>query len=51
LETRKSAIVGCLDYQMPDTQFKGSKGDGDMHAAKLLSEIAGRHLAAITVFG
>jgi len=33
-KTRKNAIVECLDYQIPVTQLKGSKGNGDMQAAK-----------------
>jgi len=32
--TRKNAIVECLDYQIPVTQLKGSKENGDMQAAK-----------------
>jgi len=33
-QTRKNAIVEYLDYQIPDTQLKGPKGNGDMQAAK-----------------
>jgi len=32
-ETRKNAIVEYLDYQIPVTQLKGPKGNGDMQAA------------------
>jgi len=31
---RKNAIVEYLDYQIPATQLKGPKGNGDMQAAK-----------------
>jgi len=31
---RKNAVVEYLDYQIPVTQQKGPKGNGDMHAAK-----------------
>jgi len=34
IKTRKNAIVGYLDYQIPVTQLKGPKGNGDMQAAK-----------------
>jgi len=27
-------MVECLDYQIPVTQLKGKKGNGDMQAAK-----------------
>jgi len=33
-ETRENAIVEYLDYQIPVTQLKGPKGNGDMQAAK-----------------
>jgi len=33
-KTRKNAIVEYLDYQIPVTQLKGRKGNGDMQAAK-----------------
>jgi len=33
-KTRKNAIVQYLDYQIPVTQLKGPKGNGDMQAAK-----------------
>jgi len=32
--TRKNTIVEYLDYQIPVTQLKGQKGNGDMQAAK-----------------
>jgi len=32
--TRKNAIVQYLDYQIPVTQLKGPKGNGDMQASK-----------------
>jgi len=32
--TRKNDIVEYLDYQIPVTQLKGPKGNGDMQAAK-----------------
>jgi len=32
--TRKNAIVEYLDYQIPVTQVKGPKGNGDMQVAK-----------------
>jgi len=32
-KTRKNAIVEYLDYQIPVTQLKGPKGNGDMQAA------------------
>jgi len=32
--TRKNAIVEYLDYQIPVTQLKGQKGNGDMQAAR-----------------
>jgi len=32
--TRKNAIVEYLDYQIPVTQLKGPKENGDMQAAK-----------------
>jgi len=31
-KTRKNAIVEYHDYQIPFTQLKGPKGDGDMQA-------------------
>jgi len=31
---RKNAIVEYPDYQIPVTQLKGPKGNGDMQAAK-----------------
>jgi len=34
MKTRKNAIVEYLDYQIPLTQLKGPKGNGDMQAAK-----------------
>jgi len=34
LKTRKNALVECLNYQIPVTQLKGAKGNGDMQAAK-----------------
>jgi len=34
MQTRKNAIVEYLDYGIPVTQLKGSKGNGDMQAAK-----------------
>jgi len=37
-KTRKNGIVEYLDYQIPVTQLKGPKGNGDMQAAKLLSD-------------
>jgi len=33
-KTRKNAIVEYLDYQIPVTKLKLSKGNGDMQAAK-----------------
>jgi len=33
-ETRKNAVVEYLDCQIPDTQLKGPKGNGDMKVAK-----------------
>jgi len=33
-KTRKNAKVEYLDYQIPVTQLKGPKGNGDMQAAK-----------------
>jgi len=33
-KTRKNAIVEYPDYQIPVTQLKGPKGNGDMQAAK-----------------
>jgi len=33
-KTRENAIVEYLDYQIPVTQLKGPKGNGDMQAAK-----------------
>jgi len=33
-KTRKHAIVEYLDYQIPVTQLKGPKGNGDVQAAK-----------------
>jgi len=32
-ETRRNAIVEYLDYQIPVTQLKGPKRNGDMQAA------------------
>jgi len=32
--TRKNAIVEYPDFQIPVTQLKGPKGNGDMQAAK-----------------
>jgi len=32
--TRKNAIVEYLDYQIPVTQLKGPKRNGDMQAAE-----------------
>jgi len=34
IKTRKNAIVEYHDYQIPVTQLKGPKGNGDMQAAK-----------------
>jgi len=34
IKARKNAIVEYLDYQIPVTQLKGPKGNGDMQAAK-----------------
>jgi len=34
IQTRKNVIVEYIDYQIPVTQLKGSKGNGDMQAAK-----------------
>jgi len=34
LKVRKNAIVEYLVYQIPLTQLKGPKGNGDMQAAK-----------------
>jgi len=34
VKKRKNAIVEYLDYQVPVTQLKGPKGNGDMQAAK-----------------
>jgi len=31
---RKNAVVEYLDYQIPVTQLKGQKGNGDMQTAK-----------------
>jgi len=31
---RKNAIVEYIDYQIPVTQLKGPKGNGDMQAVK-----------------
>jgi len=33
-KTRKNAIVEYLDYQIPVTQLKGQKENGDMQAVK-----------------
>jgi len=33
-QPRKNAVVEYLDYQIPVTQLKGRKGNGDMQAAK-----------------
>jgi len=33
-KTRKNAMVEYLDYQIPVTQLKGPKGNGDMQAVK-----------------
>jgi len=33
-KTRKNAIVEYLDYQIPVTQLKGPKENGDMQVAK-----------------
>jgi len=33
IKTRKNAIVEYGDYQIPATQLKGPKGNGDMLAA------------------
>jgi len=33
-KTRKNAVVEYLDYQIPVTQLKGQKENGDMQAAK-----------------
>jgi len=33
-ETMKNAIVEYLDNQIPVTQLKGPKGNGDMQASK-----------------
>jgi len=33
-KTRKDAIVEYLDHQIPVTQLKGPKGNGDMQAGK-----------------
>jgi len=33
-KTRKNAVVEYLDCQIPVTQLKGQKGNGDMQAAK-----------------
>jgi len=33
--TRKNAIVDYLDYQIPVTQLKGPKGNGDSSKARL----------------
>jgi len=32
-KTRKNAIVEYLDYQIPVTQLKGPKGNGDIQAS------------------
>jgi len=32
--TRENAIVQYFDYQIPVTQLKGPKGNGDMQAGK-----------------
>jgi len=34
IKTWKNAIVEYLDYQIPVTQLKGPRGNGDMQAAK-----------------
>jgi len=34
LKTRMNALVEYLDYQIPVTQLKGPKGNGDMQAAR-----------------
>jgi len=34
IQTRKRAIVENLDYNIPVTQLKGPRGNGDMQAAK-----------------
>jgi len=49
-KTRKNAIVECLDYQIPDTQLKGAKKDGDI-SKEISSEIISRHLPAISIYG
>jgi len=46
-ETRKNAIVEYLDYQIPVTQLKAPKGNGDMQQ----SETEMRHLPAISING
>jgi len=33
-KTRKNAIVEYVDYEIPITQLKGPKGNGDMQAAR-----------------
>jgi len=33
-KTRENAVVEYLDYQIPVTQIKGPKGNGDMQAAR-----------------
>jgi len=47
IKKRKNAIVEYLDYQIPVTQLKGPKGNGDMQAAKRDSNApptGGRHI-------
>jgi len=42
--TRKNAIVEYLDYQIPVTQLKGQRGNGDMQAAKRAPPTGGRQI-------
>jgi len=39
----KNAKVECLDYQIPVTQLKGPKGDGDIYIYGYNIYVGGRH--------
>jgi len=47
LKTKKNAIVEYLDYQIPVTQQKEPKENGDIQTA---SEVKMRHLPAVDRF-
>jgi len=42
LKTRKNAIAEYQAFQIPVTQLKGSKEDGDMQADKIDCKVGGR---------